>query len=170
VRRLTVVSTASHRRLLGTRLGIVLLVAACGGNARSGRDNAAADEPGQPGPTSSVQQCPGVIQIQRAYLQETEGLTPVSADEAIAHPVAQIGPCGDCVSKCSAETHQDCTAQDLCVEAHCDCTALGCPNGIPEDDFCSCAATCVGVHQEACLQPWIDYGNCLTKVCANVFP
>ena len=138
--RLTAVPKAARtRRLLGARVSVALLAAACGGKSSA----------------VSFQQCPAVIEVQRAYHEENPQFG---------------GPCRQCMSKCSAMGSEGCEAQNSCIDVHCDCTIFGCPSGIPEDDFCACAATCVGPGQQVCLQPWLDYGRCLTSACAGVCP
>lgn len=147
-------------------VGLACIVAACGGKSTEEHEETSADATSTV-PTGS--QCPGVIEIQRAYFAETTSLES-SVKQEVDNPSAQSGPCSECTSTCSVLTHAGCDAHDNCVERNCDCATTGCPNGIAGDDFCSCAATCTGPRQKVCLQPWIDFGRCLAEACAGVCP
>jgi len=147
---------------------LAFVVVACGGKSAEISKQATAAAADTAPVTGS--QCPGVIEIQRAYVDETKRLKPLDEQEQIENPIAQNGPCSECISACSAMRHAGCQAQDDCIERNCDCATTGCPNGISEDDFCSCATTCVGSNQKVCLQPWIQFGQCLIDACAGVCP
>lgn len=122
----------------------------------------------------SVGDCKGTIEATRAYFTESQGTGsegPMFDDEGqLVVPELTPGPCGTCLAKCAHEPSPSCDAQDHCVNRHCDCTISGCENGVPEGDFCMCAATCMGPGQQECLKSWLDYGQCVALACAGICP
>lgn len=119
---------------------------------------------------ASENACTDAVDVALGYFRDSQvpGPSMLSFDEQgqLIAPEVMLNPCNDCISKCSLVPIERCYAQDACVTRHCDCANTGCEGGIPTGDFCLCAATCMGPDQEACLEPWLDYGHCLAS-CAN---
>lgn len=160
-----------------------VVLAACGktsgrvqeaGNSRSGDGGATLETTGGSAPTEFSLPpevrlaCSSYRPIIASYERELEYSShgqgaPGEADGGAA---AALGPCGTCIAQCSLEPVDGCEAQTDCVTRHCPCTR--CESEAHADDFCACAATCMGPDDERCLQPWLDYASCLAAACSEV--
>jgi hypothetical protein len=115
--------------------------------------------------------CPDFAPIASVQLEEARAQAAFSQpifdeDGNLMPPERQPSPCSECMSLCSVNRMRGCEAQDDCVTRHCACD--GCEGRLIEGDFCICAASCMGPEQAACLQPWVDYGECVSVACADV--
>ncbi|MFZ5895696.1 MAG: hypothetical protein ACOY0T_31860 [Myxococcota bacterium] len=79
-----------------------------------------------------------------------------------------LGPCGQCITKCSRAAVPGCENHTDCVTRHCSCE--GCENRLRDGDFCACVESCNAPGDEACLAAWVDYAVCVSKACADTCP
>lgn len=121
---------------------------------------------------SDGQLCPTVAPvIAKQWIEANQRSSlPIEQDAAgnLLPSPSEIGACSQCMSECSLEVQASCVDQDECVRRHCLCDGCSTAGGV--EDFCECAATCMGESQQRCLEAWLEYGHCIASACVGVCP